>query len=653
MILRRSSRSPRSERISRRREREDRRSETYDDGYNVRRNRRDRYYDERSDASRDDYSYGEVQVLEGRDSTPSELAIRKDNDGKSMTSRDRSQEEERRRRHRSRRGLSPESSGLSPSAFARKYYGEGSGSPSPEPNQAYKDGRVHSQYCGIDINPDKLGPIYWDTSTQAFTRAYHERFPDSREAAWIAESDKPSEIQAKVDSIVWDLAGRDMVIHEDVYKSIVYAICVDEFGNVSGVSQDGDSVNYTIGGFSEDHWAERMEYISPFGERLQCPSSCPLRNYTQLPRDPGLPLAPSVPTTGREDACTRLYGKIDRWQSRILTLEPGVFADELKAQLAIADLVCVPGIVLHETQELIEFVALSYTWGAAEFPRLISINGISFAITENLFAFLQHYRNETDAAHLWIDAICINQLDLEEKAMQVKNMLTIYEKARSVLVWLGEEAEHTKLTVTYLKWAHTMMKEYWKLETDIRFDEFAVVDPKNVWHPSECAQHFYALISGLEDICSRNWIRRIWIRQEVWAAKKIEVRCGSTSFNWDDFLFATQPHLRSKETNRIVPSITHEHLFCFKYLRRRKRTTDEPVPDDEPALLSDETCELLVLLNEFVSCQFTVQHDLIYSLLGMASVPRPRVSIRHVPEIQIEIDYKQSIEAVFSKMAKS
>jgi hypothetical protein len=44
-------------------------------------------------------------------------------------------------------------------------------------------------------------------------------------------------------------------------------------------------------------------------------------------------------------------------------------------------------------------------------------------ITSNLFAFLQRYRDNTESRHLWIDALCINQPDLAEKAMQVKNMM--------------------------------------------------------------------------------------------------------------------------------------------------------------------------------------------------------------------------------------
>lgn len=40
--------------------------------------------------------------------------------------------------------------------------------------------------------------------------------------------------------------------------------------------------------------------------------------------------------------------------------------------------------------------------------------------------------------NLWIDAICINQHDLAEKARQIPLMTRIYSTAARVLVWLGK-----------------------------------------------------------------------------------------------------------------------------------------------------------------------------------------------------------------------
>ena len=44
---------------------------------------------------------------------------------------------------------------------------------------------------------------------------------------------------------------------------------------------------------------------------------------------------------------------------------------------------------------------------------------------------------------LWVDALCINQSDLEERAQQVLRMREIYAKAKYTLVWLGPEADNS------------------------------------------------------------------------------------------------------------------------------------------------------------------------------------------------------------------
>jgi hypothetical protein len=47
----------------------------------------------------------------------------------------------------------------------------------------------------------------------------------------------------------------------------------------------------------------------------------------------------------------------------------------------------------------------------------------------------------TSNNYIWIDALCINQSDNVEKAIQVPLMGSIYTNARQVIVWLGLEEE--------------------------------------------------------------------------------------------------------------------------------------------------------------------------------------------------------------------
>jgi hypothetical protein len=58
-------------------------------------------------------------------------------------------------------------------------------------------------------------------------------------------------------------------------------------------------------------------------------------------------------------------------------------------------------------------------------------------IRQNLWLALVNLRDHRQERVLWIDAICINQMDLDERNHQVKLMAYIFSRAQEVLVWLG------------------------------------------------------------------------------------------------------------------------------------------------------------------------------------------------------------------------
>ena len=89
-----------------------------------------------------------------------------------------------------------------------------------------------------------------------------------------------------------------------------------------------------------------------------------------------------------------------------------------------------------------EYVALSYVCGDGELTRTITVNGSSLYVTQNLFAGMQAIfsfleRTDSQQTLVWIDAVCIDQVNLEEKAKQVLLMDHVYKGARFVLVWFG------------------------------------------------------------------------------------------------------------------------------------------------------------------------------------------------------------------------
>jgi hypothetical protein len=97
---------------------------------------------------------------------------------------------------------------------------------------------------------------------------------------------------------------------------------------------------------------------------------------------------------------------------------------------------------VHRRTHLYE--ALSYTWGGEEKPYSITIKEHKLDVTANLYAALLRLRDYSLERIIWVDAICIDQKNLEEQGQQVQLMAMIYSKAHRVLVWLGETADDTE-----------------------------------------------------------------------------------------------------------------------------------------------------------------------------------------------------------------
>jgi hypothetical protein len=92
-----------------------------------------------------------------------------------------------------------------------------------------------------------------------------------------------------------------------------------------------------------------------------------------------------------------------------------------------------------------EYEALSYTWGNPHYLRWISLNGFDHHITASLVVALQYLRNAGSVRKLWVDDLCINRLDSEERSHQVDQMRSIYQSASTVLAWLGPHRDHSEI----------------------------------------------------------------------------------------------------------------------------------------------------------------------------------------------------------------
>lgn len=122
---------------------------------------------------------------------------------------------------------------------------------------------------------------------------------------------------------------------------------------------------------------------------------------------------------------------------------------------------------------------------------------------------------------IWIDAICINQSDVEEKGTQVSMMDLIYSRASFVVAWLGPEDSHTEAGLRALG---TLSRHADKFRQS-QIEPFAGTDEihyKDATIPLITKGEW----DGLASIYQRQWFRRAWIVQEAVLPDTLIAYCG-------------------------------------------------------------------------------------------------------------------------------
>ncbi|KAL5617887.1 hypothetical protein FOVSG1_000109 [Fusarium oxysporum f. sp. vasinfectum] len=95
------------------------------------------------------------------------------------------------------------------------------------------------------------------------------------------------------------------------------------------------------------------------------------------------------------------------------------------------------------------FVALSYVWGDLSDTLPLDVSGHVIHATKNLHHVLDCLLASRFDELLWIDALCVDQQNPQERAAQVAMMGDIYSHARYVLAFLSPEAEPFNLGLDY------------------------------------------------------------------------------------------------------------------------------------------------------------------------------------------------------------
>lgn len=268
--------------------------------------------------------------------------------------------------------------------------------------------------------------------------------------------------------------------------------------------------------------------------------------------------------------------------------------------------------IIQTTLGQVPFEALSYTWGTTEKPCNIKLDGYQMPVTSNLHTALQHLRLRNEDRFLWIDAICINQDDHEEREQQVGQMKSIYEQAEKVLIWMGvSDSDIDELFTAILPLRDLIMA---RARASLSGNDHS--SSESLLPGFLKLRHCTVLMRIMEN----NWFKRIWILQEVANARTAAVIYGHNQMSTRLFtrlplVLGVSPSGGTQAVLDIMPG--HSRSKSWWAERRDLRT----------------------LLSKFSSSQATDPRDKVYALLGICSD-------QEYASIFIKPDYTRSQEQI-------
>ena len=205
------------------------------------------------------------------------------------------------------------------------------------------------------------------------------------------------------------------------------------------------------------------------------------------------------------------FQRIDPGEFRILELHKGCIEDPIACKLHKC---CWLRKDDYFVSSRGKYEAVSYSWGKSVGRSEIAVNGITIMIPPALADALCHLRQKNYDRQLWCDAICIDQNNFEEKAAQVSMMFTIFRRAMQVIAWIGLDDESTRFIDTCLHWKSIEKSR-----------GCSMMDLRDL--TAEHSERNEELLSQAVDLTKKQWFHRVWIRQEVTAARTVKLQCGS------------------------------------------------------------------------------------------------------------------------------
>ncbi|KAH8760015.1 heterokaryon incompatibility protein-domain-containing protein [Hyaloscypha finlandica] len=277
---------------------------------------------------------------------------------------------------------------------------------------------------------------------------------------------------------------------------------------------------------------------------------------------------------------------------RILVLNSGKFEDDLRCDLEHANL-----------QQGPIYDALSYTWAdqtgddASSQEICCGRDREVIRITKNCETALRRMRKTDTERRLWVDSICIDQSNFDERNHQVKNMIATFRSAQRVLIYLGEGDAKVHRLLEYMA-----------------MDQAGTLPDS--W-----------------DFCplfQSRWFHRVWVLQEIAVAKNLLLTCGPSTVTWDDFVIYVK--LFQRLVRKSVPRILLPPVLNYG-IQTLELKANQPTAK----------FDLLSMLQVSRSCGCKDPRDKIYAVMGLLHAEStPPMLIDYSPSTSVGSVYLQA-----------
>ncbi|KAI1283441.1 heterokaryon incompatibility protein-domain-containing protein [Xylaria sp. FL0933] len=268
-----------------------------------------------------------------------------------------------------------------------------------------------------------------------------------------------------------------------------------------------------------------------------------------------------------------------------------------------------------------DYEAVSYTWGEMKEQAIIEIDGRPIRVSRKIFEMLRVLRQTWKPRLLWIDNICINQVDTNEKSHQITLMRHIYYRANSVIIWLDPSPD-TAIAIDLLK--------------EISLSRgLTGVQGAHLYGQRDQRHRLLALAR----LIGNEYFNRLWVVQEIASARKIQVLCGDQSIRWDDLtfvlIFMGNPEmLRSLQRTEDMGVVA-----CDQDSLRHANT----ILNTKSSVSRGVSSSLAFVLCNFRSLKCKDPRDKVFGILGL---------VRNTDHPLIHPDYNKTEIQVYKDVAK-